>query len=419
MISTFKTFSKEELRAIFALSTGTLLEYFDFFLYIHLASTLNQIFFDVTKEKSQLLLTSLAYVMPLIFRPFGALILGYIGDKIGRVYTIYITLVMMSISSIGIFLLPTYAQIGVLASVLISAFRIIQSVSSMGEIVGAKLYLNEYLSGKKSVLALSFVMLGCFWGGQLALHAIQAASFFQINFRYLFLIGLVIFFVGFYSRATLRESLAFVQAKHKKKEDKKISKMLIFANLGLECVQTSGWFFCYVYLNSILRKDFGYTADDMIHHNVLIGFSFLVTIVLYIALCTKVYVLKITKVKNFCLLIMYLISPLLLRNLSEAWHIVVYEILLLACISDPTFNAVVYKNLPVLKRSLVGTMAWALPRAVVGLIMTFLPSLIEAYLASYTFAFICGSFALYALVSAFILENIDRKNSEGFYKNYI
>ena len=419
MLETIRSFTKKELKVIGALSTGTLLEYFDFFLYIHMAATLNKVFFDTTNEKSQFLLTSLAYLVPRVFRPIGAVILGLIGYRIGRVYTIYITLIIMAICSLGIFFLPSYAQIGFMASMLITTFRILQSVASMGEIVGAKLYLSEYLSGKKVALGLCFISLGCFWGGQLALHAIQMINFFGVNLRYLFLIGLAIFVVGFYSRANLRESIEFVQAKYKNTKPKKLNKKLLVALFGMESIQTSGWFFCYVWLNNILSTKFNYSSADLINHNIFIGFGYLSTIIFYTIVSDKVYPLYISKIKNFALLCMYAISPWFLTNITEAWHIVLYEIIFLTFISDPTFNSIVYRHLPTLKRSIVGTLSWSLPRCIVAFVISILPVYLEKYLGNYTYALVGGAFALYAFISVFILESIDKKSEDGFYKNYI
>jgi MFS family permease len=87
-------FTSDERRTISILSFGTFLEYFDLFLFVHLASKINETFF-APGDKSSFLVTSIAYITSNLFRPFGALILGYLGDKIGRVYTLYVTLCLM------------------------------------------------------------------------------------------------------------------------------------------------------------------------------------------------------------------------------------------------------------------------------------------------------------------------------------
>ena len=135
--------NREQKESIGLLQIGTFLEYFDLMLYVHMAVLLNEIFFPKYDPFTTSLLTAATFCSSFIFRPIGALILGQIGDKIGRKPTIIITTVTMAISCLVMANLPTYAQIGITAAWIMIFCRIAQSISSMGEIVAAQIYLTE------------------------------------------------------------------------------------------------------------------------------------------------------------------------------------------------------------------------------------------------------------------------------------
>jgi len=138
-----QSLTKEQKQAIGLLSIGTFLEYFDVMLYVHMAVLLNELFFPKTDPFTASLISALSFCSIFIFRPFGALIFGYIGDNIGRKNTVVITTFLMATSCIIMANLPTYAQIGITASWLITICRALQGVSSMGEVIGAEIYLTE------------------------------------------------------------------------------------------------------------------------------------------------------------------------------------------------------------------------------------------------------------------------------------
>ncbi|WP_341756785.1 MULTISPECIES: MFS transporter [unclassified Candidatus Tisiphia] len=120
--------TKEQKEAIGLLSMGTFLEYFDLMLYIHMAVFLNELFFPQTDLHNASIMSSFAICSTFIFRPVGAALFGWIGDKVGRKATVVVTTFMMSCSCLLMFILPTYVQIGVTATVLITICRIVQGI---------------------------------------------------------------------------------------------------------------------------------------------------------------------------------------------------------------------------------------------------------------------------------------------------
>ena len=135
--------TREQKQAVELLSIGTFLEYFDLMLYIHMAGLLNDLFFPASDPATQSLFLAFTFCSIYVLRPIGAFIFGWLGDNIGRKRTIIITTFMMSGSCFVMFMLPAYAQIGITASVIVIICRILQGMSSMGEVVGAQIYLME------------------------------------------------------------------------------------------------------------------------------------------------------------------------------------------------------------------------------------------------------------------------------------
>src|SRR5476649_1881276 len=141
----FSSLNREQREAIGLLQIGTFLEYFDLMLYIHMVVLLNELFFPKTDPHTASLLAALAFCSTFVMRPIGELIFGWVGDNIGRKSTIIITTVMMSCSCLLMANLPTYAQIGISAAWIVTLCRIIQGMSSMGEIIGAQIYVTEMI----------------------------------------------------------------------------------------------------------------------------------------------------------------------------------------------------------------------------------------------------------------------------------
>ena len=198
---------KEQKEAIGLLAIGTFLEYFDLMLYVHMAILLNELFFPKTDPSTTQLLSAFAFCSTYVLRPVGALIFGYIGDHVGRKITVIITTIMMSLSCLTMANLPTYAQIGITASWLITICRIVQGMSSMGEIIGAELYLTETIKPPNRYPAVAIIVVASALGGTVALFVATMVTSYGGNWRLAFLIGTVIALIGFMARLTLRTSV--------------------------------------------------------------------------------------------------------------------------------------------------------------------------------------------------------------------
>jgi len=209
----FSSLTKQQKEAIGLLSIGTFLEYFDLMLYVHMAVLLNALFFPKADPFAASLITAFTFCLTFILRPLGALIFGWIGDNIGRKTTVIITTFMMASTCFIMANLPTYAEIGINASIMIIICRIIQGISSLGETVGAELYLTEMTKPPLQYPVVSLITVCCSLGGLTALIIAHFATSYALNWRIAFWFGAGIALIGGISRTALKETPEFVDAK--------------------------------------------------------------------------------------------------------------------------------------------------------------------------------------------------------------
>ncbi|MGP1945717.1 MAG: MFS transporter [Arsenophonus sp. ER-EMS1-MAG3] len=199
----------EQKEVVGLLSIGTFLEYFDLMLYVHMAVLLNELFFPKTDPHVATLFSAAAFCSTYLLRPFGALIFGWIGDNIGRKASVVITTFLMAISCFVMANLPTFAQIGITASWLVTICRIVQGMTSMGEITGAQLYLTEYLQPLGRYVSVAMMNFCA------ALGIAFIVTSYNVNWRLVFWFGAGVALVGMIARATLRETPEFADAKRR------------------------------------------------------------------------------------------------------------------------------------------------------------------------------------------------------------
>ncbi|MDD9661222.1 MULTISPECIES: MFS transporter [Klebsiella] len=198
---------------------GTALEFMDFQLYsLGAALVFHEIFFPEQSAAMALILAMGTYGAGYIARIIGAFIFGKMGDSIGRKKVLFITITMMGICTTLIGVLPTYAQVGILAPVLLVTLRIIQGLGAGAEISGAGTMLAEYApKGKRGIIS-SLVAMGtnC---GTLSATAIWAVMFFVLDreqlvawgWRIPFLASVVVMIFAIWLRLNLKESPVFEQ----------------------------------------------------------------------------------------------------------------------------------------------------------------------------------------------------------------
>ena len=136
--------TKQERKVILASSLGTIFEWYDFYLYGSLAAIIAKQFFTNLDPTSAFIFALLAFAAGFVVRPFGALVFGRLGDRVGRKHTFLITIVIMGVSTFLVGVLPGYATLGVVAPVGLIALRLLQGLALGGEYGGAATYVAEH-----------------------------------------------------------------------------------------------------------------------------------------------------------------------------------------------------------------------------------------------------------------------------------
>src|SRR5437762_5280812 len=146
-------------RIIFASSLGTMIEWYDFYIFGSLAVVMSELMFPKGDPAWALIKTWALFATGFLVRPFGALVFGRIGDLIGRKYAFLVTLTVMGLSTFLIGLLPTYAQIGILAPIILLVLRLLQGLALGGEYGGAAVYVAEHVPDNKRGFYTSFIQI--------------------------------------------------------------------------------------------------------------------------------------------------------------------------------------------------------------------------------------------------------------------
>jgi MFS family permease len=214
--------SKQSLSFIIgASSVGTLIEWYDFYLYGVLALFFSKHFFSPSMDPTIALIASLfVFWTGFLVRPFGAIVFGHLGDLIGRKFTFMLTLLLMGASTFVVGLLPGYDSIGALAPILLVAMRVLQGLALGGEYGGAATYVAEHAPDSQRGFYTSWIQTTATMGIVLALLVILLCrlalgdqAFSDWGWRVPFLISAVLVLLSIYIRLKLAESPLYAMLK--------------------------------------------------------------------------------------------------------------------------------------------------------------------------------------------------------------
>jgi len=256
---TSRGMTAEERKVIFASSLGTVFEWYDFYIYGTLGVFLAKYFFANVPPNVGFIFALLAFAAGFAVRPFGALIFGRLGDMIGRKYTFLVTMTLMGIGTFFIGLLPGYATLGIMAPVLLIAFRLIQGLALGGEYGGAAIYVAEHAPPGKRGYYTSWIQTTATLGLFMALLLILGirtlmgeAAFGEWGWRLPFLLSAILLIVSVWIRLSLNESPLFQKMKEEGKASKRPlseafgqwsnAKIAILALLGATAGEAVVWY---------------------------------------------------------------------------------------------------------------------------------------------------------------------------------
>ncbi len=289
-----KGLSKDEKFVILASSTGTVFEWYDFYLYATLAPFFAALFFPKGNDTAALLSAFATYAAGFLVRPFGALFFGRLGDLIGRKYTFLVTMLVMGISTFAVGLLPTYASIGWLAPFLLVSLRLLQGLALGGEYGGAATYVAEHAQPGRRGYSTAWIQTTATFGFFLSLLVIllcrtnmTTAAFAEWGWRIPFIISALLLIFSLWIRLKLNESPVFQKMKAEGKgsssplrdsflhypNNKYVLLALLGATAGQGVVWYTGQFYALFFLTITQKVDY-VTAYWLIGISLLIGTPF-------------------------------------------------------------------------------------------------------------------------------------------------
>jgi MFS family permease len=281
-------------RVIFASSLGTVFEWYDFYLYGSLAAIISKQFFSGVNPTAGFIFALLAFAAGFAVRPFGALVFGRLGDLVGRKYTFLVTILIMGMSTFVVGILPSYAQIGIVAPVVLILLRLLQGLALGGEYGGAATYVAEHAPHGKRGAYTSWIQTTATLGLFLSLLVILGCrvvlgtpAFEAWGWRIPFLVSLVLLGVSVWIRLKLNESPLFQTMKAEGKTSKAPLtesfaewgnlKIVLLALFGLTAGQAVVWytgqFYTLFFLTQILKVD-PQTANILIATSLLLATPF-------------------------------------------------------------------------------------------------------------------------------------------------
>ncbi len=292
--------AKEEKSSLWSViaasSVGTLIEWYDFYIFGSLALILSEQFFPKTNPTVAFLSTLATFAAGFVVRPFGALVFGRLGDMVGRKYTFLVTLILMGGSTFAIGLIPNYEKIGVLAPILVLLFRLLQGLALGGEYGGAATYVAEYSPIGNRGFYTSFIQTTATLGLFLSLgvillirQSIGVKAFTDWGWRIPFLLSAFLVGVSIYIRLRMQESPLFTKLKAEgkisknpikesfgKKENLKWVLLALFgATAGQGVVWYTGQFYAMTFIEKTCGVEFVQTRN-IIAIALLIGTPFFI-----------------------------------------------------------------------------------------------------------------------------------------------
>ncbi len=209
--------SASDIRLVIAASSaGTIFEWYDFFIYGTLASIIGKTFFPSDNATLQVLLVWAGFAVGFGFRPLGAILFGYLGDKLGRKYTFLVTVTLMGVATAGVGLIPSADSIGLFAPAIVIFLRVLQGLALGGEYGGAAIYVAEHAPGGRRGYYTSYIQASVVGGFVLSLivvlssKALMSEEFWLAwGWRVPFLLSIALLAVSLWMRLKLSESPVF------------------------------------------------------------------------------------------------------------------------------------------------------------------------------------------------------------------
>jgi MFS family permease len=281
-------------RVILAAAVGTMIEWYDFYIFGSLATVLALKFYPPGNDTIAIISYLATFAVGFVVRPFGALFFGRIGDLVGRKYAFLVTLSIMGLSTFLIGLMPSYATAGWFAPVALIAIRVLQGLALGGEYGGAAVYVGEHVPDNKRGFYTSFIQITATLGLFVSLIVILVTQssmskeqFQNFGWRIPFLISIALVGISLYVRLKMKESPIFNHIKSTGQSStqplkdaftkwanlKQVLISLFGATAGQGVVWYTGQFYALFYMQTVLKIN-PRTANIVVAVALLIGMPF-------------------------------------------------------------------------------------------------------------------------------------------------
>lgn len=266
--------SKNLRKSLLGAGIGNAVEWFDYASYGYLATIIAAVFFAPGNETAALLAAFAAFAVSFLVRPIGAMIWGHFGDRLGRKKILYITVIIMTISTTTIGLIPSYATIGIWAPILLVITRLIQGFAASGEYAGAATFLLEHAPPKKRGKMVSMVPASTAGGMLMGMSVVlllettlTPEALVAWGWRIPFLLALPLGLVALFIRAKLTEPEIFLDAKAEMEEEEESAPMwkgiqdnwkTMLVALGIVLLNAVGFYIILSYMPTYLTEELGF-----------------------------------------------------------------------------------------------------------------------------------------------------------------
>jgi MFS family permease len=287
-------------QVIGASSAGTVIEWYDFYIFGSLATIIAPLFYPPGNDTFALIMYLMTFAVGFIVRPFGALFFGRIGDLVGRKYAFLVTLLIMGGATAAVGFLPTFSQIGWAAPISLIVIRVLQGLALGGEYGGATVYVSEHVPDEHRGFYTSFIQITASLGLVLSLAVIVglqnsmskeafATDSFTGGWRIPFIVSIALVLASLYIRLRMHESPIFqhlkatgmhsakplVDAFTNRDNLKRVLISLIGATAGQGVVWYTGQFYALFYMKTVLKIP-ELTANYIIAAAIILGIPFFI-----------------------------------------------------------------------------------------------------------------------------------------------